>query len=337
MDVIALGEAGFDNVVAPLGTALTGDQLAALWKAGPDPIMCFDGDAAGLRAAHKAVDTALPNVLPDRSVYFAFMPDGQDPDDLLRTSGGRGQMAEKLENPRPLIEVLWLREQNAEPLDTPERKAGLEARLNAAAGVIEHPGVKAAYQRDLRIRMRDFFWQQGRRDQASKTGPNVKCETRRPPALGHLVRAATSPDLVDEWAELLVSLFFGHNVSDAVSDAILQVYFDSGTVSRPEVSEVLNAAGQGDVADAFDAYPPVDVILPGTEAAKEWSITLQAFHRQGRDGLTPDDMDAETYFTRDDSMRALHRLVAERQRLKSEASEAQLVAHEARKTGAQNT
>lgn len=336
MDVIALGEAGFGNAVAPLGTALTPDQLAMVWKAGPDPIMCFDGDGAGLRAAHKSVSTALPHVLPDRSVYFCFLPDGLDPDDLLGQAGGRERMGELLERAQPLIEVLWSRERDAEPLDTPERKAGLEARLKAAAAQIQHPGVRAAYDRDLGGRMRDHFWQVRSALRSGKGGKNqgptstIRAEHGPPPSLGQLVRAACSPDLLDVHSELLASVAFEHAISDAICDAIMGVYCDDGELTRERVAEEIARTCPPLVADAFNAYPPVMPIDPGSDEARAWELNLRGYSVDEGGGV-PLSSDREDYFRRDDAMADLHRRIAERQRLRAEASEAQMAAHESAK------
>ena len=118
VDAIALVQAGIGHVVAPLGTALTPDQIALMWRMADEPVLCFDGDKAGQRAANRAVDTALPALAPGRSLRFAFLPDGQDPDDLVR-AGGRAAMEEVLAAARPLVDVLWMRESAAQPLDTP--------------------------------------------------------------------------------------------------------------------------------------------------------------------------------------------------------------------------
>ena len=122
VDVIAMTGAGFPNVVAPLGTALTPDQVELMWRMAEEPILCFDGDRAGRKAAHRAIDTALPLLGPGRSLRFAFLPDGQDPDDLVRTQGPEA-LARVVETARPLVEVLWNREVEAGLLDTPERRA----------------------------------------------------------------------------------------------------------------------------------------------------------------------------------------------------------------------
>ncbi len=125
MDVIALHRAGFANAVAPLGTALTSDQLRLLWSMAPLPTLCFDGDTAGQKAAHRAIDTSLPHLEPGRSLQFAFLPEGRDPDDMV-TGGAEDALAKALGEPAPLIDVLWARERDRHPLNTPEQRASLE-------------------------------------------------------------------------------------------------------------------------------------------------------------------------------------------------------------------
>jgi DNA primase len=153
MDVIALSRAGFPNAAAPLGTALTSDQLRLLWNMAPIPTLCFDGDTAGQRAAHRALDGALPYLEPGRSLQFVFLPDGSDPDDLVR-DGGQETLRKLLAEPIPLIDVLWSREQARHPLETPEQRASFEARLMELAGQIEHKSLKYHYITALRERLR---------------------------------------------------------------------------------------------------------------------------------------------------------------------------------------
>ena len=148
MDVIALVRAGFEHACAPLGTALTEDQLQLLWRAGPEPTLCFDGDKAGLRAAFRSVERALPLIKPGQTLRFALLPDGQDPDDLIRDKGPTA-MKEVLDKSLPLVEMLWRREVEAEPLDSPEAKAGLKDRIFKALREITHEGVRAQYQTAL--------------------------------------------------------------------------------------------------------------------------------------------------------------------------------------------
>ncbi len=156
VDVIAMVTAGFAATVAPLGTALTEDQLALLWKLADEPILCFDGDSAGRRAAYRAVDLAIPRLKPGKSVRFALLPEGQDPDDLVR-SGGRTVISEVLSAAWPLADMLWARETEAGSFDTPERRAALEARMAAVANSIGDDAVRKYYRQDFEQRLRQRF------------------------------------------------------------------------------------------------------------------------------------------------------------------------------------
>jgi DNA primase len=156
VDVIAMVQAGFDAAVAPLGTALTADQLALMWKMADEPVLCFDGDAAGRRAAYRSVDIALPLLRPGKSLRFVSLPEGHDPDDLLR-SGGREAVAELVGAAAPLAQLLWLRETEAGPFDTPERRAALEARLGEMMATISDEAVRRHYRADIGERLRGLF------------------------------------------------------------------------------------------------------------------------------------------------------------------------------------
>ena len=152
VDVIAMATAGFEGTVAPLGTALTEDQLALLWRMQSEPILCFDGDKAGQRAAFRAAELALPLLKPGQSLSFALLPEGQDPDDLIR-GGGVEAMREILAGAKPLSEMLWLRETENARLDTPERRAALEARLSEVVRSIADETVRRYYRDDLKARL----------------------------------------------------------------------------------------------------------------------------------------------------------------------------------------
>jgi len=148
MDVIALDQAGLAEAVAPLGTALTEAQLGLLWKLSPSPLICFDGDPAGQKAAVRAALRALPGIGPGRSLGFVTLPAGQDPDDLLR-AGGRAALDALLEVPEPLAERLWRYELEAEPLATPEQRAGLRRRLMDHVAAIADPHVRDQYRAEF--------------------------------------------------------------------------------------------------------------------------------------------------------------------------------------------
>jgi DNA primase len=153
MDAIAMSEAGFAETVAPLGTALTEEQMTLLWRMADEPILCFDGDKAGQRAAFRAVDLALSHLSPGKSVRFAFLPEGQDPDDLVRGAGA-GAVEGVLEMARPLSDVLWVREIAAAPFDTPERRAALERRLREAVARVGDSLARRYYEADIAERLR---------------------------------------------------------------------------------------------------------------------------------------------------------------------------------------
>ncbi|WP_313808679.1 DNA primase [Sphingobium sp.] len=157
MDVIALAQAGFGEAVAPLGTALTEHQIERLWKMADVPILCFDGDSAGQKAAIRAATRALPLLRPGMSLAFATLPGGQDPDDLIRADGPAAMEA-VLSTAEPLVERLWKFEQAAAPLDTPEQRAALKQRLSAITDAIVHSDVRAHYVHAFRERYDALFF-----------------------------------------------------------------------------------------------------------------------------------------------------------------------------------
>lgn len=156
MDVIALAQAGFEEAVAPLGTAMTEHQLERLWRMAEVPLLCFDGDSAGQKAALRAAHRALPHIQPGRSLAFVTLPEGMDPDDLVRTRGAAAFEA-LLGAAQPLADRLWASEVTAEPLDTPEARAGLKRRLQALAQTIADPSVRDEYAAEFRRRCDTLF------------------------------------------------------------------------------------------------------------------------------------------------------------------------------------
>ncbi len=153
VDVIAMTRAGIPHAVAPLGTALTEEQLAMLWRMAEEPILCFDGDKAGRKAAFRALDVALPNLGPGKSLRFVFLPDGQDPDDLLCSSGASAVQA-AVDRTLGFADVLWGREVERGPVDTPERRADLEKRLRELVFQIKDESVKRNYRAEFDQRLK---------------------------------------------------------------------------------------------------------------------------------------------------------------------------------------
>ncbi len=272
IDAIATSEAGFPNVVAPLGTALTPDQCALLWAMASEPTLCFDGDGAGRRAAFRAIETALPLIGAGKSLHFALLPEGQDPDDLIRLNGAEA-MADHLSAARPLADMLFARETDGERFDTPEQRAALERRLGEAVGKIADETLRRHYQADMRRRLSAFFGDEpgrpargdagrrsvfGQRRTFQPQGPRVGLKEAplapqtklarkaRLPAREIMILAIvlSHPALVESYCEELAATeFIGAGVS-ALRDALIAAPAAALT-SSAALAEWLKDAGRG--------------------------------------------------------------------------------------------
>jgi DNA primase len=274
IDAIATSEAGFPNVVAPLGTALTPDQCQLLWAMAGEPILCFDGDGAGRRAAFRAIETALPLIGAGKSLRFALLPEGQDPDDLLRQSGPAA-MAEHLKDARPLADMLFMRETDSERFDTPEQRAALERRLGEAVAKIADETLRRHYQADMRRRLSSFFGEErerpARRDTGSRRsfgersggsfpprGPRIGLKEAPLQPQSKLARKARMPAreimilsialghpaLIESRCEELAAAELGGAGLGALRDALLAAPAEA-LASAEALSEWLNGAGRG--------------------------------------------------------------------------------------------
>lgn len=263
MDVIALAQAGFDEAVAPLGTALTEMQLERLWRLCDVPILCFDGDAAGQRAAMRAAVRALPMLAPARSLAFVTLPSGTDPDDLVRGEGGAQAFAALLARAEPLVERLWRAERDAQPLTTPEARAGLRQRLMAHAAAIGDRSVAEEY----RLALRDAF-DTLRPPRAARTGARDNRGYRSAPAMpapatrgvgqiaahrsrvrGILVGLLAYPDVIIENIEPLSSLAIDIPGWQALRDALLGAALSGQVLDVNTIEPILRAAGVAEAAD----------------------------------------------------------------------------------------
>jgi DNA primase len=220
VDVIAMHRAGFTETVAPLGTALTERQLALLWRSVPEPILCFDGDAAGLKAAYRALDLALPLLQPGHSLRFVFLPEGKDPDDLLR-SDGPAAVKQVIEAAQPMSDVIWQRALDSNDRATPERKASFEKELRVLLDSITEEGVRRHYLEDLRQRLAVLFQRtpSGGRTQRPFAGrqPFLKRGQKSwevmesaSPRLKAAARVAVGSVGADRRAEMIVLTFINH-------------------------------------------------------------------------------------------------------------------------------
>jgi DNA primase len=281
MDVIALTRAGFANSVAPLGTALTPDQLQLLWRMASEPVLCFDGDSAGMKAAYRAVELALPLLQPGKSLSFVFLPDGLDPDDLLRQEGPQA-VAHALGDTRALVDVLWAKELAAGNWDTPERRAQLEVRLNELAATVANKTVRLHYEQEIRRRLREHFrpkftpnmpvrqdaWgQAGRRVAGGFTGPKRPVYQSPQPsthsqslAESSLVRTQpiglprreallvltvlNHPWLIDSYLEDIAAVQFEALALQQLRDCILRIYYEQNPLDNEGLRNQLEKSGQ---------------------------------------------------------------------------------------------
>lgn len=221
MDVIALAKGGFPAAVAPLGTALTEEQMEALWKLIEEPVLCFDGDKAGQRAAERAAERALPLLKPGKSIRFAFLPEGEDPDSLLAGQGA-GALRTLLDAARPLAEVIWELERNVGPLDTPERMAGFKSRLRQKAAQIADPIVREQYRNLFDQRTAPPPRQPNQRNrnggrawQPTETRPRTNLAAAASNTLWQrllLAALINHPTLIDEFGESLIDVSLEANL-----------------------------------------------------------------------------------------------------------------------------
>ncbi|HEU0043530.1 DNA primase [Sphingomonas sp.] len=275
MDTIALTRAGIAEVVAPLGTALTEAQLERLWRMVDVPILCFDGDTAGQKASLRAAHRALPLLQPGCSLQFAILPPGQDPDDLIR-AGGPQAIEPVLRAAEPLVQRLWTSELAAEPLDTPEQRAGLRHRLTELAQGIQHPGVRTEYLADFRRRFDAQFAPQ-----------------RRP----FMPRAPYKKGAKSNWKEPIApATAEAKAVRAAGIDRVLAKAVLAGLIRHPaEIARHMEVLGSLKLADGalgrlFEAVVDVGIEDQAVDSAALRTILAKS----GFDGIAADLLRADT-------------------------------------------
>ena len=253
MDVIALAQAGIGEAVAPLGTALTEDQIRALWRLAAEPVLCFDGDAAGQRAAGRAAERVLPLLQPGKSLRFSMLPPGEDPDSLIRQQGASA-MRQLLEAAQPLSDALWRLEAGAGPLDTPERRADLQARLEKRVGAIGDPTVRDFYRDAMRERLRATFRPDRRRgsvEPRGNTGAHIRNRMRQQSRRGQQAILATlihHPALRDEFDEALGAVAFEPDL-DNFRQQLQNLFAGSADLDLEAIRAHFTTGGAGSLLD----------------------------------------------------------------------------------------
>jgi DNA primase len=251
MDVIALHQAGFAGAVAPLGTALTAEQLEELWRLSPTPTLCFDGDAAGARAAARAAEAALPALAPDRSIRIATLPAGEDPDTLVRRGGPDGFVA-ILQAARPLEEALFDLLRTSGGDSTPEQRAAFRNRLIGAAARIQDKTLASEYRRSLL----DRFFAASRRasprpfttGRSSRFAPSAPAPVRTGPRPNPHADSATRLRACTLTAIVVEHPYLLHDVEEAYGSLDLP----------PDMHRLRDAILAHAAQSADDSGPPLD-------------------------------------------------------------------------------
>jgi len=286
MDVITCVLAGFEGAVAPLGTALTEAQVLELWKLAPEgrrrPILCFDGDNAGRRAASRAVERILPLLLPDHTACVAFLPEKEDPDSLIRT-GGPAAFQAVLDRALPLPEVLWQMEKAGRDLAQADSRAGLEAALMARCAQINDATVRRAYERD----MRDRLFQAGR-DLGRKAAKAGWSPRRFPPGglpvsrlwdpkyrsgivwteptrrEGHLLAIIINhPQLFDDVGEQLGDVVFSADPLERLRQEVVAALTAESSLDAGSIRRHLSSRGYAETLDSLLSADAPNYAQPG--------------------------------------------------------------------------
>ena len=277
MDVIALARAGIKAVVAPLGTALTESQISLLWRVVQEPILCFDGDNAGQLAAVRVAERSLPLLKPGYSLRFVTMPKGEDPDTLIRTQGG-GALENLIASARPMDRLIWDMESALTRLDTPERIAGLEQRLERRSLTILNRKVQNQYLKSFRWRIQEET--RGRlktvrnqakpviRTVANPTPPEALRKRREQTVLATFINHWI---LMDEFSEILGSSAFLDPMLDKLRQEILMLYTTSPELDSGGVKTRLVEGGFG---DCLEIVLGPDVFIHAGFAAAEVELSV---------------------------------------------------------------
>lgn len=183
MDVIALDSYGFSYAVAPLGTALTEEQIMEAWKVCPEPILCLDGDAPGTKAAMRSVDRVLPILKAGYSLKFMFLPDNMDPDEYLKAHG-KDSFASLMTKTSPLIDILWKKYTEDQDSSTPEKKALIETTLLNEVNKIGDATVRSYYAQEIKNRIylnyKQSAWQKAKRETMATEDRNKQSVDSKP-------------------------------------------------------------------------------------------------------------------------------------------------------------
>jgi len=303
MDVIACQRAGV-AAVAAMGTSLTEAQMDALWRLHPEPTLCFDGDAAGQRAAARAIERALPRLKPGRSFRFAAVAGGKDPDDVLREQG-EAALRGQLTSTTPFVEAVFRTERDSTPLDTPERRADLKRRLREAARAITDPDLAEEYRRALSQRYDGLFaeaarpppaarsWRGGRREDrfVAPATPEARADAKRlakaiNPTAAALARwAIHDPAVLDDHLEAFGAEGFGDPALSELASQMIRLRLGADRLDTEGLQRHLASCGFSALLNDIDqaarlaGAPFIKSDVSLVAARSQWSRAFEALSR----------------------------------------------------------
>ncbi|WP_032112752.1 DNA primase [Candidatus Paracaedibacter symbiosus] len=284
MDVISLHQNGIETAVAPLGTALTPDQLQLLWRTSPTPILCFDGDTAGIRAAERVAQKALEVITPGYSLSFCFLSDGEDPDSYIKQYG-TSVFQQLLGAAKPLIEVLWNDFIAKQDLSTPEKKAKARKEILGLTNQIRDPDIQHFYRQDFNSRLQNFLQSQWNKNGRSYV-PTASLVTKKltltkKNADGQKILLATllnHPTLVSQVSEQLMDLTFADGSLNDLRQKLLDICGENPHIEVISLKEQLQQAGFGATLDQLlcrDVYHKARFAHPTTDLQQAQSGWLE--------------------------------------------------------------
>ncbi|MEO0343214.1 MAG: DNA primase [Pseudomonadota bacterium] len=242
MDVIALAQAGFDHAVAPLGTAVTEDQLALAWRMSDEPVFALDGDTAGIRAAMRVIDLAMPLLEAGKGLRFVILPEGKDPDDIIK-SGGSEAMEHILGKAEPMVNLLWRRETQGQFFDSPERKAALDARLREAILKIKDKSLRSHYGAAIAELRRGLFFSARPSNGQRQPGSYGQRQPQATDAARASDLARSAPDHLLIESTILLAAILHPDAARTVEDLLERCPIETDSL-RPIHQALLNKLGQ---------------------------------------------------------------------------------------------
>ena len=313
MDVLSLASKGMNNVVASLGTALTEDQVRTLWKVVPEPILCFDGDKAGRKAALRIAERIMPFLIPGFSLNFALLPLGKDPDDIVK-EGGIDAINNLINDQITLYEIIWRNKVEGRLLDTPERRAAIKAEIKELVNSIKDKDVHSEYNWFINEQFYNFFRNKTKNNSISKIKTHSVLSVELVRDIRHRILLSTiinHLDLLDYVEERIGSMYFENSVLDEIRQQVLKTLSKDGNLDKTDIRNhfvSLGLEGEFDKIVCTDLYIHAAFARPEStlnEAKQGWDDTFSLCQNEN---IRADIKDASGEFVEEPSLAGFERL-----------------------------